>query len=134
MAAPLQLSILPTFVSIDLSAYSSKNVVEIGEKTINNFKALKVFVEESKTIYRWEYGESLFDHKHKGIIVKASSFLNPHFHPKEQSISPDFSTLEKIPDEHLMKFRHYIAAIQSLNPLLPQEEREQIEQALKAET
>lgn len=53
VTAPLQLSNEPTFVSIDLSAYSSKDVVQIGEKTINNFKALKVFVEENKTIYQW---------------------------------------------------------------------------------
>lgn len=42
--APMQLSNLPTFVSIDLAAFSDKNIVQIGENTINNFKALKVFV------------------------------------------------------------------------------------------
>lgn len=45
MLAPMQLSNLPTFVSIDLSEFSEKNLVQIGENTINNFKALKVFVE-----------------------------------------------------------------------------------------
>lgn len=53
MVAPMQLSNLPTFVSIDLSAFSSKDIVQIGEKTISNFKALKVFAEEGSTIYRW---------------------------------------------------------------------------------
>lgn len=56
MSAPLQLSNEPTFVSIDLSAFSDQNTIKIGEKAIDNFKALKVFVEENKTIYRWEYG------------------------------------------------------------------------------
>jgi hypothetical protein len=49
----MQLSNLPTFVSIDLSEFTEKNLVQIRENTINNFKALKVFVEESNTIYRW---------------------------------------------------------------------------------
>lgn len=53
MIAPMQLSNLPTFVSIDLSEFSNKDIVQIGENTINNFKALKVFVEEANTIYRW---------------------------------------------------------------------------------
>ena len=97
MPAPLQLSNESTFVSIDFSAFSEKDIVQIGEKTIDNFKALKVFVEENKTIYRWEIGESLIDHTHRGIVVKAASIVTPHFHPKGQEITPDFSTLEKIP-------------------------------------
>jgi hypothetical protein len=120
VTAPLQLSNEPTFVSIDLSAYSTKDIVQIGEKTIDNFKALKVFVEESKTVYRWEYGESLVDHKHRGIIVKAASFLIPHFYPKEQAISPDFSTLAKAPEESLVKFRHYLSSVQTVTPALTQ--------------
>lgn len=93
IAAPLQLSSLPTFVSIDLSDFSNANVVQVGEKTINNFKALKVFVEENKTIYRWEYGESLVDHPHRGVVVKATSMITPHFNPKDQNITQEFSVI-----------------------------------------
>ena len=134
MAAPLQLSNDPTFVSLDLSEFSKKDVVEIGEKTINNFKALKIFVEESKTIYRWEYGESLLDHRHRGIIIKASSFLTPHFHPKEQAITPDFTSLDKVPAEELTRYREYLAAAQAIEPELLQEERVKIEESVKAES
>mgnify|MGYP006872476852 FL=1 len=42
-------------------------------------KALKIFVEEGKSIYKWEYGESLVDHVHSGIIVKGSKLITPHF-------------------------------------------------------
>lgn len=98
MIAPLQLSNEPTFVSIDFSEFSQKDTVQIGDKTIDNFKALKVFAEEQKTIYRWEYGESHVEHKHCGIIVKAASFLTPDFIPKDQKISQDFSSIEKVPE------------------------------------
>ena len=118
--APMQLSNLATFVSIDLAVFSDKNIVQIGENTINNFKALKVFVEEANTIYRWEYGESFVSHSHKGIIVKASSFLTPHFNPKDQAISPDFSTLKNISSETLDKFRAYLIAVMSVVPKLEQ--------------
>ena len=114
----MQLSNLPTFVSIDLAEFSDKNIVQIGENTINNFKALKVFVEEANTIYRWEYGESFVSHNHKGIIVKASSFITPHFYPKDQAISPDFSTLKNVPSETLDKFRSYLIAVMSIAPKL----------------
>ena len=116
--APMQLSNLPTFVSIDLAEFSDKNIVQIGENTINNFKALKVFVEEANTIYRWEYGESFVSHNHKGLIVKASSFITPHFYPKDQAISPDFSTLKNVPSETLDKFRSYLIAVMSIAPKL----------------
>jgi hypothetical protein len=86
--------------------------VTVSEKTIDNFKALKVFVEEHKTVYRWEYGESLIDHKHRGIIVKASALLIPDFHSKDQSISSDFAALTKVPAEDLSSFRKYLAAAQ----------------------
>jgi hypothetical protein len=115
---PLQLSNLPTFVSIDLSAFSSKDIVQIGENTINNFKALKVFVEEGNTIYRWEYGESFIAHHHRGIIVKAASFITPHFYPKDQAISPDFSTLKNTSNEVLDRFRGYLLSVETLNPTL----------------
>jgi len=118
LTAPLQLSNLPTFISIDLSEFSNKDKVQIGEKAIENFKALKVLVEDGKTVYRWEYGESLVDHQHKGIIVKAASFLTPHFYPKEQAISPDFSNLATTPVEALMRFRKYIATAETVVPLL----------------
>ncbi len=39
-----------------------------------------MFVEEGKTVYRWEFGESLNDHIHSGIIVKGSKIINPHFY------------------------------------------------------
>ena len=107
--APMQLSNQPTFVSIDFSAFSQKDIVQIGDKTIDNFKALKVFTEERKTIYRWEYGESHIDHQHRGIIIKAASFLTPDFHPKDQAISQDFSPLQKVEPATLDKFREYLA-------------------------
>lgn len=94
---PLQLSNEPTFVSIDFTAFSQKEQVQIGEKTIDNFKALKVFTEEKKSIYRWEYGESHVDHQHRGIIIKAASFLAPDFFPKDQAISQDFTPLQNVP-------------------------------------
>jgi hypothetical protein len=64
---------------------------------LENFSALKMFVEEGKTIYRWEIGESQVDHNHIGLIVKAAQLITPHFNPKNQSISPDLSSLSKFP-------------------------------------
>lgn len=52
---------------------------------MDNIKALKFFVEEGKTIYRWEYGESQNNHIHSGIIVKGSKIINPHFHVEKQA-------------------------------------------------
>lgn len=45
-----------------------------------------MFVEEGKTIYRWEYGESLIDHVHSGIIVKGSKIVTPHYHLAEHLV------------------------------------------------
>ena len=115
-------------MSIDLSAFSEKDIIQIGEKAIDNFKALKVFVEEKKTVYRWEYGESLLDHRHRGIIVKASSFITPDFHPKDQAITPDFSLLEKTSEESLTSYREYLAAVQPIEAALLHEERIKIEE------
>ena len=133
VTAPLQLSNEPTFVSLDFSAFSSKDNVAIGDKAIDNFKALKVFAEEQKSIYRWEFGESHIDHRHRGIIVKAASFINPDFHPSNQKISPDFTPLEKVEKETLTHFREYIAKASTVDSGLLQEERIKIEEVLKAE-
>ena len=41
-------------------------------------------VEEGKTVYRWEMGESLVGHNHIGLIVKGSNIVVPHFHLKDE--------------------------------------------------
>ena len=133
VTAPLQLSNEPTFVSLDFSVFSEKDNVAIGEKTIDNFKALKVFAEEQKSIYRWEFGESHIDHKHRGIIVKAASFITPDFHPSNQKISTDFSPLEQVSKETLKNFREYLAKAKTVDSGLLQEERIKIEEVLKVE-
>ncbi len=58
----MQLSQNHTFVILDFSNFSNENEIKIGPEEIDNIKALKVFVEEGKMIYRWLYGESLLKH------------------------------------------------------------------------
>ena len=82
----MQLSSLKSFVVIDFSELSESEVTKIEQPEIDNLKALKIFVEDAQSVYRWEYGESLFPHNHSGIIVKASSIITPHYklaEPKE---------------------------------------------------
>ncbi len=55
---PMQLSSLRTFVVLDLSEFSTQQKVVLKDTELENFSALKMFVEESKTVYRWEIGES----------------------------------------------------------------------------
>lgn len=80
----LQLSQSHTFVILDFSNFSNEKEVKIGPEEIDNLKALKVFVEDGTTIYRWLYGESLFKHEHTGLVVKASSIVNPQYVIPEQ--------------------------------------------------
>ena len=68
-----------TYVILDFSNFSSDNKIEIENEEIDNLKALKVFVEEGNTIFRWLYGESVFEHNHTGLIVKASSIITPQY-------------------------------------------------------
>jgi hypothetical protein len=80
-----------------------------------------MFVEEGKTIYRWEIGESQVDHKHNGLIVKAAQLITPHFNPRGQNISPDFSNLSKIPEETKMQIRTYLQSVMNVNPTLAED-------------
>lgn len=75
----MQLSQSHTFVIIDFSNFSTQNEIKIGPEEIDNLKALKIFVEEGSTIYRWLYGESLLKHEHTGMVVRASSIINPQY-------------------------------------------------------
>ena len=77
-----------------------------------------MFVEEGSTIYRWEFGESLVAHQHRGIIVKAASFITPHFYPKNQAVSGDFSNLKNTPNGLLDRFRGYLMSVEGINPTL----------------
>ena len=70
-----------------------------------------MFVEEGEAVYRWEFGESLFPHCHSGIIVKASSIINPHYrmsknnpHPMnmkktDKTVSTEEATMEEEKEE-----------------------------------
>ena len=49
----MQMSILPTFVSIDLSQFSKEEKVVVQGTELQNLSALKNFVEEGKTVYKW---------------------------------------------------------------------------------
>lgn len=42
-----------TFLTVDFSQFSSSEQVKIEQSEIDNLKALKVFVEDGQTIYRW---------------------------------------------------------------------------------
>jgi hypothetical protein len=72
-------------VILDFSNFSNEKEVKIGPEEIDNLKALKVFVEDGQTIYRWLYGESLLKHEHTGLVVKASSIVNTQYVILEQN-------------------------------------------------
>lgn len=52
----MQMSSSKTFTILDFSHLTEKNEIKICGEEIDNLKALKIFVEEGLTIYRWEYG------------------------------------------------------------------------------
>ena len=60
------------------------------------------------------------------MIVKAATFITPHFYPKDQAISPDFSQIKNVEIETLRKFRSYLAKAKDVNPALSIEERAKI--------
>ena len=72
-----------TYFILDFSELSNNEQIKIEQQEIDNLKALKVFVEDGNTIYRWEIGESLIKHSHCGLIVKGSNIVVPHFHLKD---------------------------------------------------
>lgn len=80
-----------------------------------------MFVEEGKTIYRWEIGESHVPHTHVGLIVKATKLITPHFNPKDQKISPDLTV--KLPEASKMRMRQYLQRVISIDPKLDDDER-----------
>ena len=83
----MQLSLEPTYVILDFSSMSDKTEIKIISEEIDNLKALKVFVEEQQTVYRWEVGESLVQHCHSGCIVKGSNIVKPHLKLKDCEIT-----------------------------------------------
>ena len=131
--APMQMSRLPTFVLIDLSQFTGEKQVQLTAGELDNFKAFKLFVEEGKTVYKWEMGESQVEHKHRGAILKGSKLITPHFFPTKQTISPDFSSLKNIPTELLMRLRGYLHQASRLSPSLSEEQRKQTETSLQQE-
>ena len=130
---PMQLSSLPTFVIFDLSEFSTKEKVLIKDAEIENFSAIKMFVEESKTIYRWEIGESHVEHQHKGLIVKAAQLIKPHFNPKDQKIAPELFNLSHLSEESKALMRKYLQAVMKLDPKLDEDQRKLIEKELAGE-
>lgn len=91
---------------------------------------MKLFVEESKSVYRWEIGESHVDHKHIGIVVKAAQLLNPDFNPKGQCISPDLSQAHILPEAIKNIIRQYLQRALSIDPKLDDEQRRLVEKEL----
>lgn len=91
---------------------------------------MKLFVEESKTAYRWEIGESHVDHKHIGVVVKAAQLLNPDFNPKGQCISPDLSLVHTLPEATKTTIRQYLQRALSIDPRLDDEQRKLVEKEL----
>jgi hypothetical protein len=129
----MQLSSLRTFVVLDLSEFSTQTKVILKDAELENFSALKLFVEENKTVYRWEIGESHVEHQHIGLVVKAAQLLNPEFNPKGQSISPDLSTAHALPEAIKNNIRGYLQCALSLQPKLDNEQRKLIEKELHEE-
>lgn len=108
--------------------------MKIGQEEIDNLKALKMFVEEGKTIYRWEYGESLLDHSHSGIIVKGSKIINPHFYINDSFEHKDKNSINPFTDmsiEEKHKIRMYIEQCLKRKPILSEQSRSSIEAQVK---
>jgi hypothetical protein len=87
-------------------------------------------VEEGKTIYRWEIGEGQVEHKHIGVVVKASQLISPTFHPKGQNISPDLTINNIFTEQTKNSIRSYLQRAMTLNPKLDEEQRKLIEKEL----
>lgn len=66
-------------------------------------------------------GESHFEHKHRGVIIKGSKLITPHYFPKDQCISPDFSQLKQTPQALLDRFRKYLLSASEIRPQLGEE-------------
>lgn len=92
-----------------------------------------MFVEESKTIYRWEIGESHVAHQHKGLIVKAAQLIKPHYNPKDQKIAPELSSPSNFSEESKALIRKYLQAAMKLDPKLDEDQRKLIEKELSKE-
>lgn len=75
-------------------------------------------MEEGKTIYRWEVGESLLDHRHFGLVVRGTSIVTPHFNPPQQSIAADLTPLAFLPPATAHQFRVYLLSALQFQPKL----------------
>jgi hypothetical protein len=126
----MQLSLLRTFMVLDLSEFSTQQKVVLKDTELENFSALKMFVEESKTVYRWEIGESHVEHRHIGVVVKAAQLLNPDFNPKAQCISPDLSLAHSLPEAAKTTIRQYLQRVMTIDPKLDEEQRKLVEKEL----
>lgn len=60
----------------------------IGQEEIDNLKSIKTFVEDNKTLYKWEVGSSLFNNNCSGIVAKASTIVKPTFNLKNEKVNP----------------------------------------------
>ena len=128
----LQLSQNHTFVIFDFSSFSTETQVKIGPEEIDNLKALKVFVEDGCTIYRWLYGESLIKHEHSGLVVKASSIVNPQYVIPEKELQKILKEIPEIDESDLREFRSYIHQVRKIIPSLG-DDREEIEEKISTE-
>jgi hypothetical protein len=59
--------------------------------------------------------------------VKAAQLITPHFNPKDQRITPDFSKLPLLSEEFKMQSRRYLQSVLSIDPKLEEEDRKLIE-------
>lgn len=75
-------------------------------------------MEEGSTIYRWVYGESQIKHEHTGLVVKASSIINPQYIIPEKEKKELSKEVPEIEESDLREFRSYIHQARKIKPLL----------------
>lgn len=63
-------------------------------------------------------GEGHFDHKHRGVVVKAAKLLNPQYIPSNQQIFIDLSGGVKLSEQEKEEIRSYLQKILTINPIL----------------
>lgn len=90
-------------------------------------KLLKVLVEESQLVYKWEYGESVVKVRCSGVVAKAVSIIKPTFHLKDEKVN--LEQMPKLTEEELWMLRGYLAKCRALleNMQILEEDSKKIE-------
>lgn len=63
-------------------------------------------------------GEGHFDHRHRGVVVKAAKLLNPQFNPSNQQIFIDLSNGVKLSESEKEEIRTYLQKVLTIQPIL----------------